>query len=84
MAELPTIKVEVKSASTLRDGLKDINGRPLPKTGIIIKKVTHHSPDPMTEYIVPEGSNYHNYLTTKLNSVDMTEFIEKAKQKTTR
>ena len=80
MTGLPTIKIEVKSASNLKSGLTDVNGNPLPSVGIVIKRVTHNSPNPKTEYIVPEGNSYHNYLTKKLHSVDMTDLLEKCNQ----
>ena len=63
--KLPTIKIEVKDASQLVDGLKDINDKPLPKEGIVIKKVKHCS-IPEVEYIVPEGGMYYNYLIEKI------------------
>jgi len=78
--KIPKIMVEVKSASTLKEGLKDINGKELPKKGIVIKKVTHCS-EPITEYIVPESGNYYNYLTDKINKVDMVDFVSKAQKK---
>ena len=78
-SKLPNIKIEVKNAESLKDGLTDIKGNPLPKMGIVIKRVTHCSP-PITEYIVPESNDYYNYLTEKLNSVNMDDFLEKAKK----
>lgn len=80
ISKLPTIKIEIKDASKLKSGLVDINGHSLPREGIIIKKVTHNS-QPVTEYIVPEGNNYDNYLSRKLDEVDMGDFLKKAREK---
>ena len=52
--DIPKITVEVKSADSLIQGLTDVHQHPLPRTGIVIKRVTHCSPV-KTEYIVPEN-----------------------------
>lgn len=79
--KIPRIKIEIKDASSLKDGLIDINGKPLPKEGIVIKRVSHNSFPAKTDYIIPEGGDYFNYLSSKLSDTDMSDFLKKAKTK---
>lgn len=75
------VRVEVKEASELKVGLKDIKGKLLPPKGIVVKKVTHSSLPTKTEYIVPEGQKYYAHLSKVVNEVDMSDFLTKAKEK---